>query len=238
MSKTTGFLGRTLITVWMLTVCVGCSHATRHDRFFGTAFIAYLGPFPPKYSGRAEIELPKTSLQRSSPSIQFHILEGKTAIEGGLMRKRPQSELTAFATDVVGGRGVLRRLGPVSEGSHIISIRRNKGVTTFFVDGKVMYTFSARFPMDRNSSVMIGTLAADAGDRPVGSIWNLSIRADDHDLGIPSCLLGSGGIRFEQHGTKWELQGQYDPAVPPGEIGCTPSRLGNVGVKKPRYPIR
>src|SRR5262249_35609813 len=135
MRRTSSFLGRTIAALCILTVCVGCSRVARNDRFFGAAFIAYLGPFPRELSARANIEVPKTSVQRSRPSIQFHILQGKIAIEGGLMRKLPRSTLTAFATDVVARRGVFRGLGPVSDGSHIISIRRNEGVMTFLVDG-------------------------------------------------------------------------------------------------------
>src|SRR5579863_3907337 len=164
----------------------GCSHVSRHDRFFATAFIAYLGPFQGRFTARAIVDVPKTSLQRSSPSIQFQIVEGNAVIEGGLIRRLPRSELMAFATDVAARRRKFRMLGPVGDGPHTISIRGNEGLTKFLVDGKVEYTFGARFAMDRDSSVMIGTLVSYPGDRPAGTISNLFVTANGRDLGMPS----------------------------------------------------
>lgn len=214
-----------VVLLTLMAACCGivpsaCSHIARHDRFFGAAFIAYLGPFRPQFNARATVDVPTGSLQSSSPNVEFQIIESQTVVEGGLIRRRARARLTAFAADVVARRRVSYALGPVSDGPHVISIRGSEGVTKFLVDGKVMYTFKARLSMDRNSSVMIGAFVLRAGDQPLGSIWSVSVNANSRNRG-PSCVLGSGGIRLERRGATWYLQGRYDPATPPVKVRCS-----------------
>jgi hypothetical protein len=213
------------------------SRLTSHDRFYGMAFVGYSGPLQPRFMARATVEVPKTVRQPSSPSVQFHVVEGEKSIEGGLWRRRPHSSLTAFTTDVVAGHGVLRILGPVSEGPHVISLRGNSGAIKFFVDGKVAYAFKVRFPMDRSSMVTIGTFVSPAGNYPAGSIWNLSVSANGRDMGFPPCQIQSGGISLEQRGSRWALRGQYDPAQPTVITGCSAPSTESAGAKSVAYPI-
>lgn len=213
----------TIATAGCATAHPNLSRLTPHERFYGMAFVGYIGPLQPNFSGRATVEVPQTVFQPSSPSVQFHVVEGSKSIEGGLWRRRPHSRLTAFATDVVAGRSVLRILGIVTEGPHVISLRGNSGVMEFFVDRKNAYAFRVHFPMDRSSMLTIGTFVSRSGDHPSGSIRSLSVTANGHDRGTPSCLIQSGGISLEQHGARWALRGQYDPARPTVITGCKPT---------------
>jgi hypothetical protein len=209
---------------------------TPDDRFYGAAFMGYLGPLQPNFDARATILVPKTTLQRSSPSIQFHIVEVQSEIEGGLMRDRGYSALRAFATDVVGGRRVLRILAPVRDGPHAIAIRGTAGLLEFLVDGKLAYRYSAHFPMDLNSALTIGTLVSHPGDRVSGRISNLAVSANGRALGDPSCIFDQGGISLERQGSAWALRGRYDTGRAPVKIGCNVHGMEAARANN-RYPI-